>query len=808
MTLTLAEARARAAAVSQVAYDIALDLTAPDAAGYGLRQEIAFTAHASSTFLELTGATDLETRLDGRPVDVRYDGRRLHLDGLDADRGRHRLVVTARLPYVSDGAGLHRMVDPADGEVYLGAYVGVDVAQRVLCCFDQNDVKATFTLAVATQPGVTVIANGQPTTTSAEQADGVWAFTTTPLLPPALFAVCAGRYVSHRFEHAGVPFAWHARASLAAALERDAEELQRITLQCYEHLTDLFDEPYPFDSYDQVFVPGLNWGALENAGCVTYRDELLPLAPPAEHQRVARATVIAHEMSHMWFGDLVTMTWWEDTWLQESFADYMGVRVAAEAAGYVGAQAAFEVGQKPAVFEADRRRSTHPVAARPEDVPDVGTALTIFDAISYGKGNAVLRQLVTWLGDAAFLRGVNAYLTRHRLGNATLADLVDALAEAAPADRDVRAWAQAWLRTTGADEIVVHRGDDVPVLRRRGTRPHRLTVVGYDEGLREVGRRVVDLADDPVALVDLRGRVVVVDALGETYARVVPDDVSASHLRAGLTRLEDPLVRAVLWREGLLGAPDDVLTLVRDHLPHETDPTIAAAVVGRVLRRTLPGLPAGRVEDALTVVAAACGDVLAATEDVALAAAVLPGWTAGSRAVGALERALETGRVGVADLGPTDRWDVLARLAALGERTPEHLEAERRRSPGLDADLGALRARAAVPTAQAKAEAWALASAPDVDNRRFGALLAGLWSSDRTGSAAPYVRRYLDEAPGWTERGGAFAQTVGRSGPTFRPASDDVERLRARLNAAQPPLATVLRRAWSDWLDDLDHRHA
>lgn len=799
MSLTLAEARVRAAAVSQVAYDIALDLTDPRGDTFGCRTVVTFTAHAPSTFLELTAAQDLRVMVDGAVVtDPAYDGRRLHLTGLG---GSHRVEVEARLPYLSDGDGMHRMTDPADGEVYLGAYCGMDIAQKVFCCFDQNDLKAPITLAVRAEPGVTVLANGLATTTAAEQRDGRWAFTTTPPIPTALFVVAAGRFAAHRFEHAGMPFGWYARASLGEALERDAEELQRITLACYEHYADLFTEPYPFDSYDQVFVPGLNWGAQEMPGCVTYRDELLPLGAMSSADRLLRAEIIAHEMSHMWFGDLVTMTWWEDTWLQESFADYMGFRVAADAAGYAGAQASFELGQKPAAYAADRRRSTHPVAARPEDVPDVDAAATIFDAISYAKGNAVLRQLVTWLGDETFLSGVNAYLTRFRFGNATLPDLVEAFAEAAPG-RDVRGWVEAWLRTTGFDTITVHRGDDVPVLRRRGTRPHRFTVTAYDTELREVGSRMVDLADDPVALVEFAGRVVVVNAYGETYAEVAHDDVSLSHLRAGLTRIDDPLVRAVLWGDLLQGPAADVLDLVRDQLPHEADASLAAAIVRRL---TGPGLyrdvPPAQVEDALAVVAAACGDGIAASgDDVDRVRALLPGWAAGTRAVGALRGALDEGRVGPLDLTLTERWQLLVRLASLGELDEEAIEAERLAAPGVVADLGAARARAARPAPEAKAGAWAAAADPAVDNRRFATLMAGLWSSSRTELSAPYVARYLREAPAWAARGQAFAQVVGRAAPPQRLTPSELDLLRHQLVGDLP---TVLRRQWDDWVDDL-----
>ncbi len=295
--------------------------------------------------------------------------------------------------------------------------------------------------------------------------------------------------------------------------------LQATTEQaCFDRYCEMFDEPYPFDSYDQVFVPGLNWGAMEMPGSITYRDELLPQVRISDHERLWRGTIIAHEMAHMWFGDLVTMRWWEDTWLSESFADYMGFRVGEEAAGFSGAAVSFEAQRKPGGYDADERQSTHPVAAVTEDVVDVDTAFGNFDAISYAKGNAVVSQLVTWLGDTAFLAGVNTYLTRHRFGNASLADFVDALASAS--DRDVVTWVESWLRTTGFDTIRVSRDGDVPVLTREGSRPHRISVRAYDETFGEVGTAMVDLGDAPVRLDQWAGMSVVPNSHGETFARI------------------------------------------------------------------------------------------------------------------------------------------------------------------------------------------------------------------------------------------------------------------------------------------------
>ena len=292
-------------------------------------------------------------------------------------------------------------------------------------------------------------------------------------------------------------------------------------------------------------MPGLNWGAQEMPGCVTYRDELLPPRPACPRTSGCSAPrSIAHEMSHMWFGDLVTMTWWEDTWLQESFADYMGYRVADDAAGFAGAlRRRTRSAASPAAYDADERRSTHPVAPEPEDVPDVDAAATIFDAISYAKGNSVLRQLVTWLGDETFLRGVNTHLTRHRFGNATLADFVDALDEAS--DRDVRDLGRRVAAHAPASTRSASRATATcRCCTATASRPHRVRVTAYDDAWR---RSAPSSSTSPTSRCRCRtfaGRVVVPNAHGETFARIVLDDRSWAAVDAGLCRIEDDLVRA------------------------------------------------------------------------------------------------------------------------------------------------------------------------------------------------------------------------------------------------------------------------
>jgi aminopeptidase N len=802
VSLTLAEARARAAAISDVEYRVRIDLTDPASGHARVRTGVHFTSRDNTTFLELTGARDLTVRVDDAEVDPAYDGRRIHLEGV---AGTHEVVVEAEVPLVTDGDGMHVFSDPADGQTYVSAYVGMDVAQKVFACFDQNDLKARFAVEVTADPAWTVVANGGVV----ESEGGRWVFATTPPIPTAMFVFIAGPWHSRRWEHAGLPFAWHARRSLAAELDRDFDELRATTEACFDHYATLFTEPMAFDSYDQAFVPGQNWGALETPGCVTYRDEYLPRGLLSDRLRAARASTIAHEMAHMWFGDLATMTWWEDTWLQESFADYMGYRVATDAVGHTGLRTMFETTRKVNAHRADARRSTHPVAPEADDVPDVDAAATNFDMISYAKGHAALRQLVTWLGDDVFLAGVNAYLSRHAWGNAVLADFVAALDEAS--DRDARAWAEAWLRTTGFDTIRVEREDDgTPVLHRDGTRPHRLWVAAYTEspdgGLDDAGGTLVDLTGEPVRLPDLRGRVVLPNARSDTYAQLALDPQSLAAFADRLPLLDDPLARAVVWGQWFEAVrtrrldPLAYVALVARLLPQEQDPAIVASVTNRTVALILPErVPSGQTAEAVQSLAAAFEAGLGAAGSDELRLTFVEGLTATSRDTALLEGWLDADGVDGLAWPAAVRWRTVARLAAIGGADAAYVEAERRRDGTVDGELGAARALAARPTLEAKEAAWAAATAPDVGNRRFEAVTGGLWQPEQAELLAPYVDRYLAEAPALAERGQAFAQAVGRAFPAVHL---DAEQLAAVEAALSGVTNTILRRAWEDQLDD------
>ncbi|MGZ6825590.1 MAG: M1 family metallopeptidase, partial [Mycobacteriales bacterium] len=396
-TLTQDEARARSAVLEVSSYDVALDLTEGDAT-FTSRTMMRFTAQpGSETFLELDGEL-LEGTLDGRPLAL--EGNRIALTGLG---GEHEATVVARCSYTRTGEGLHRFVDPVDGAAYVYMQAFLDDAQRVFACFDQPDLKAVFRLTV--RAADRVLSNTRATVT-----DGVHAFAPTVPLSTYHLTLAAGPWHGVQQWHDGIELGVWCRQSLAEHL--DAEELLEVTRDCFDLQQREFGSPYPFgDSYDQVFVPEFNAGAMENPGMVTFSDELfLHRGRATEGDRRLRAQVVAHEMAHMWFGDLVTMRWWDGIWLNESFAEFMGLHTIDRTTRFEGAWSDFCLGRKAWGYRADQLPTTHPVAG---EVPDNRAALLNFDGISYAKGASVLRQLVAFVGEDVFFAGLRAYLAAH-----------------------------------------------------------------------------------------------------------------------------------------------------------------------------------------------------------------------------------------------------------------------------------------------------------------------------------------------------------------------------------------------------------
>ncbi|MCX5334889.1 aminopeptidase N [Streptomyces sp. NBC_00140] len=822
--LTRDEAQTRAKLLDVHRYTIDLDLTTGDDT-FDSRTVIRFTLRTDGdTFVELKPAQLRSVALDGQPLDPEaLDGDRLPLKNLTA--GEHELRIDASMRYSRTGEGMHRFTDPTDDETYLYTQLCMDDAPRVFAAFDQPDLKAVFELTVKAPENWTVLANG----ITEHLGDGHWQAAPTPQISTYLVAVAAGPYHSVTTEHRGLPFGLHCRRSLAPYLDADADELFEVTKQCYDRYHEKFEEPYPFDSYDQAFVPEFNAGAMENPGLVTFRDEFVYRSAVTDTERQTRAMVIAHEMAHMWFGDLVTLRWWDDIWLNESFAEYMGYQTCAEATRFADTWTDFGVARKAWGYEADQRPSTHPVAPDPEVVPDTASAMLNFDGISYAKGASALRQLVAWLGEKDFLAGINTHFARHKFANATLADFIDSLASST--ERDVHAWAETWLRTTGVDTLKpqVTPGDEGTYtlqVEQTGSRPHRIAVGLYDrtlaEGAADTGRHLVlrerldlDIPQTAPQPIGKRPALLLLNDGDLSYAKVRFDADSFDTVRAALSGLPDPLTRAVVWnalrdavRDGEL-APTAYLEAARTHLPHETDLALVQGVLAfasvQVAGRYVT--PEERPA-ALATLTSLCRDLIRRTEDgdnpglrliavrhfidVAAHPDTIAAWLADGTVPGGPE------------LDPELRWRVLARLAVLDATDETAIAAELDRDPSATGQEGATRCRAALPDAAAKRTAWeAMFAHDDLSNYLFTATAQGFWQPEQAELLQEYVPRYFEDAVALAaRRGPAIADAAGRYAfPAYAVDADTLGHGERCLRNAEP--IPALRRKLADQLDDL-----
>ncbi|MDT0319069.1 aminopeptidase N [Streptomyces millisiae] len=822
-SLTRTEAEDRAALLDVHRYTVDLDFrqAADGADTFPSTTVIRFTArHAGDTFVELRPTTLRRVTLDGRPLDpaALADGR-LPLTGLAA--GEHELRVEADMPYSRTGEGVHRFTDPEDGLTYLYSMCCMTEGPLVFAAFDQPDLKAVFDVTVSAPTGWTVLGNGIAT----EESPGRWRCATTPPIATYFMAVAAGPYHSVRTEHAGLPFGLHVRRSLAPHLDKDAEEILDITRRCFDRYHQVFAEPYPFDSYDQAFVPEFNAGAMENPGLVTLRDEYVFRSAVTDTQREVRGVVIAHEMAHMWFGDLVTLRWWDDTWLNESFAEFMGYQILTEATA-LRPWTEFAVTRKSWGYDADQRPSTHPVAPEPDAVPDTASAWTNFDGISYAKGASALRQLVTWLGDEAFLAGINLHFARHRFGNATLADFIDAMAEAS--GRPVHQWADAWLRTTGPDTLTpeVTVTDDAwrVAVHHTGGCPHRLRLGAYDAAgerrltAREPAVEIELPAADGTTVHEQPGRrpdLLIVNDGDLTYAKVRLDPDSWATARRALGSLPEPLSRSVVWnaardmvRDGELD-PGAYLEAARGHLPGETATALLQGVLDFARRQIADQyLPDDRRAAALGTLTELAEDILERTADGGDPARRL---IAVRTLIGAattpdtLRRWWAAGTVpGGPELDPELRWQLLHRLAVLGATDEAEIAAEARRDPSATGEEGAARCRAALPEPAAKAAAWEAMFDPAdrLSNYLFVATAQGFWQPEQRALLTDHVERYFQAAIALAERRGhSLAVAAGRN--AFPRIVDERTLTLGETALREGGPTPALRRALADQLDDL-----
>jgi aminopeptidase N len=841
--LTRDEAGERGRLLDVESYRVELDLTRGERR-FGSVTTVSFrcASPGASTFIDLTAPAVSEITLNGASIGQEsFDGNRISLEGLAAS---NELRVVAECSYSRSGEGLHRFTDPADGGVYMYSDFETFNAHRVYACFDQPDLKATFQLEVTARQGWQVISNRAPETVAQAPLTktALWVFPPTARLPTYVTAVAAGPFHVVRDEHDGIPLGIFCRQSLARYL--DPDEIFEVTRQGFDFFHDAFGLRYPFGKYDQLFVPEFNSGAMENAGCVTFLEAYVFRSRVTDGRRETRAETILHEMAHMWFGDLVTMRWWDDLWLNESFASWAGVTAQAEATRWSTAWTTFAQAWKAWAYRQDQLPSTHPIAA---DVPDIEAVEVNFDGITYAKGAAVLKQLVAHVGRENFLTAVRRYFGQHAWANATLSDLLAALEQTS--GRDLSDWSKKWLETAGVNTVRPEYRCDAdgrfaaftvvqeapashPVLR-----PHRIAIGLYDRGGQEglaglaesspqrsqagLSRRYrveIDIDGERTEVPELTGQqrpdLVLVNDDDLTYAKVRLDEHSLRTLISSIGEFTESLPAALCWgaawdmcRDAELAARGYV-SLVLSGVAAIDDITVTATVLNQaataarrfadpawrssgldqitgslrdLLQRAEPG------SDRQLAYVQAFAKVATSPDDLALLAGLLDG----SAAVDGL--AIDT------EL----RWHLLYRLASRGAAGPAEVDAE---LAGDATDAGARHAaacRAAFPQPGAKEAAWDQVISGKLPNATFRATLDGFADQDAGELLEPYASRYFDVVGDiWRDWSSDMAQYfVKFAYPSWKITPEGIAAADAYIERADPP--PPLRRLLTEGRDDV-----
>ncbi|WP_310964243.1 aminopeptidase N [Nocardioides terrisoli] len=781
MNLTRDEAHTRAQLLSVDSYTVELDLTTSETTfestttiAFGCRQP------GASTFADLVEGEIHAITLNGTALDPTsvYADHRITLDGLAET---NELVVRASMPYSHSGEGLHRFVDPVDDRVYTYSQFEVPDARRVFTTFEQPDLKSVFTFHVTAPAHWLVVSNAStPEPEAADDGRAVWHFPTTKRMSTYITAIVAGEYHaefdSYRGRFNEIPLGHYCRQSLVPYLQRDLEDVVTLTKQSFAFFEEKFDSPYPFEKYDQLYVPEYNMGAMENAGCVTLRDEYLPRSRQPRSFYEFRCSVISHEMAHMWFGDLVTMRWWDDLWLNESFAEWACYWCEAEATEFTDAWTGFANARKQTGYRQDQMPSTHPIAA---DNYDLEAVEVNFDMITYAKGASVLKQLVAWVGLEPFLAGLRQYFKDHAYDNAEFGDLLGALEKAS--GRELQGWAQEWLQTAGVNTlaaefeldadgafstltVVQSAAVDWPTLRR-----HRLGIGLYDAvpdaqgGDRLVRREYVevDVEGERTAIPELVGMkqpdLLLLNDTDLTYAKIRLDERSLATVVSNLSGLDDSLARALCWsaawdmtRDAEMSATD-FIELALANIGTETDswgvsriPTYAAQAVHSLSAPDHRAALVQRWQDGLRdlVEKAEPGSDHQLTFIRSYAAAARD-----DRALDALAALLDGSLTfeGL-DVDQDLRWVLLTGLARAGRVGDAEIDAELERDGTITGKEHAAAARAARPDHDAKAAAWQIAMDPSTPNETARSIALAFMQHGQDEVLAPYVGKYLDAA--------------------------------------------------------------
>jgi len=826
-TLTQSEAMARSQLVENLTYFIELDLTQGSSQlGFEARLEFQAVAPGTTTFLEAEVVRVTEMVCNGEPLPgSAYDGRRIELPRLAQ---HNSILVRGTASYDQTVLGLHRSVDPVDGRVYIFSDFEPYEAHRSFPCFDQPDLKGSFRFRIRV-PEDWVVVSAEPG--QAEEVDSRdhcrwWGFPPTMPLSPYMVGIAAGPFHRVESQRGATPLGLYCAQSLAPYL--DAAELFRITAQGLDYFERVFRIPYPFAKYDQVFCPEKANGAMESPGCVTIADDYLWRGAVTTGQRLDRADLIMHEMAHMWFGDLVTMRWWDDLWLSESFANLMAVWAVDRATEFSDAWVSFAIVSQQLASARDQLETSHPVAT---PVPDVESVRANFDTITYEKGAAALRQLVAYVGEENFFDALHTYLMQHREANAEFGDLVSALQ--ATSGRDLHRWAGLWLETVGVNllrcevesrklepgslitraKVVQSGGERQPTLRPHRVRLGRFDWVGHQ--LRRTGAVELDVEGARTSAAELVGSLrpalLLPNDGGLTYAKIRLDPVSQETAELHLSVVEDPLARALIWDLNWDSVRDLELPahryarMVAAHIASEPVTTLVEVVLGNFRQATRRyGAPRRRLEletELAQVAWQALSGSPAQSDQQAVWLRAFVGLATTAEQVAQLRSFLEGADLpqGVA-LDAELRWRLVQALAARGAAGQAEIDAARAADPSSTGLVRAQGARAAQPTAAAKEWAWARLAAPEItveEARGVSARLGGVGQEELLLPYLPRLPEFFDQL--LAGRGGEFTVQVGTWLPLSLAPSEELT-MCCRDNLGRSDLDPILRRIFSDLL--------
>lgn len=827
VNLTHAEAKARAALIKVDSYDVDLDLTS------GSETFISTTTikfkglkPGEGTFVDAVGKVVVSATLNGVLIDTSaFDGESIFLPSIAAEN-ELKLVIEAI--YSKSGEGLHRFVDPADDEVYLYTQHETADARRTFPCFDQPDLKATFALTALVPTHWEVVSNNSPeTVVEVTPTTKRWTFKRTPVLSTYLTAIVAGPYSKVNDVYVGekeIPLGLYCRKSLAPHM--DSEELFKITKQGFAFYEKEFGLAYPFDKYDQLAVAEFNAGAMENAGCVTFAEDYFVFRSKVTDKNYnSRANIILHEMAHMWFGDLVTMTWWDDLWLNESFAEWASYYTLELATRFTNSWTVFNSERKDWAYRQDQLSSTHPIVGAMEDMESVRTN---FDGISYAKGASVLQQLVAHVGKDQFMEGLRKYFAKHAWGNTTLNDLLVELEAAS--GRDLKPWVATWLQTAGVNTLrpkldikdgaytsveVIQEAPLMPVGSIE-LRPHRMAVGLYDlvEGALIRRKSVVfELSGASTAIPELQGEkiadLVLLNDQDLSYGKIRFDENSINTLKQHLGDLKDPLSRTLCWggvwdmlRDAELAASDYV-PLVLNALAGELD----AAVVGMTMRQLNSAVELYssdsnrirlRAEKAIGIEALLDGTQPGG--DLQLIYAREFATSAKSAAQFAKVRAMLDGKLKGLVVDADLRWALLNAIVESGVATHEEVDAELERDKTASGLRSAAFARAAFPDAAAKAEAFRSALYDGLSNHIQLATIQGFNRPSQREMLTSYIDKYFDViVQVWEKETYEMASNVVTGlYPTFQVSEETFEKTKKWLAGPGKDSPNGLRRLMSE----------